>query len=661
MPRTLRRYGRTRLATAALVAVLVALVAPSLASAADYFVTTRDDHTDQQGCTLADCTLREAMNVGLTTQDIIHVPAGTYQLTSGQIVLPNGRLQGAGARSTIIEAAPSSRVIALGTEALATIADVTITGGNLPAGQGGGGGVWVPGSAAVAIVNSAVVGNTAVEGGGIFTQSTRAFVLNGTTVSGNTASSAGVTAGGGISVDAAFSTSSSVPAVLTNSTVSGNTASGGRATEGGGISTDGALTLNNSTVANNRVIGAGTLDGGGIFQGGGVGGGATPTTTIRSSIVAGNTGGACDGNAAIIAAWGGDHNLDDDASCGFSALGDKPGVNPLLGPLANNGGLTDTHALGAGSPAIDAGTNCPAADQRGVGRVGGCDIGAFEYVAPKLTVTTTVINDNGGSATPAAFRVHVARSGGRDVSGSPAPGSAAGSTYTLDPGSYVVSAGAVTGYAITIGGDCSAAGAVALGENQAKACTVIANDKNLSLSPPVIRKTANLVKPRGTVTIKLPGKKKFRSLKEDEQVPVGTTVNVKNGRITLITAADSKGGTANADFYDGIFKIGQTKGKKPITVLTLVEKLSCPASGNQATVAKKKTKKRRLWGDGKGHFRTKGRNSAATVLGTKWLVQDTCTTTLTKVARGKVSVRDFVKKKTVLVTKGHKYVARAKP
>ena len=58
--------------------------------------------------------------------------------------------------------------------------------------------------------------------------------------------------------------------------------------------------------------------------------------------------------------------------------------------------------------------------------------------------------------------------------------------------------------------------------------------------------------------------------------------------------------------------------------------------------------------------RTKGKHSAATVVGTKWLVEDKCTSTLTRVTRGRVSVRDFVKKKTVIVRAGKKYVARAK-
>jgi ferric-dicitrate binding protein FerR (iron transport regulator) len=69
---------------------------------------------------------------------------------------------------------------------------------------------------------------------------------------------------------------------------------------------------------------------------------------------------------------------------------------------------------------------------------------------------------------------------------------------------------------------------------------------------------------------------------------------------------------------------------------------------------------RRLWGDGKGRFRTRGRHGAATVKGTKWLTQDSCDSTLVRVKRGTVVVRDFAKKKTVTVKQGRSYVARAK-
>ena len=91
--------------------------------------------------------------------------------------------------------------------------------------------------------------------------------------------------------------------------------------------------------------------------------------------------------------------------------------------------------------------------------------------------------------------------------------------------------------------------------------------------------------------------------------------------MTLVAAADTSGGTAQADFYDGIFKLGQTKRSKPTTTLKLVEKLSCGRAGKASSAARKK-KKRKLWGDGSGRFRTDGKHSAATVVGTKWLVED---------------------------------------
>jgi hypothetical protein len=75
-------------------------------------------------------------------------------------------------------------------------------------------------------------------------------------------------------------------------------------------------------------------------------------------------------------------NIDSDDTCNLIEPSDKPGSNPLLGPLADNGGPTQTHALLEGSPAIDAGENagCPAEDQRGVARPlgNGCDMGAYE-------------------------------------------------------------------------------------------------------------------------------------------------------------------------------------------------------------------------------------------------------------------------------------------
>ena len=264
-----------------------------------------------------------------------------------------------------------------------------------------------------------------------------------------------------------------------------------------------------------------------------------------------------------------------------------------------------------------------------------------------------VINNDGDTQTARDFRGPRARRHSRR-GGQPAAGNATGRTYTLAPGAYTVAEDTDTTYTASFSGSCSATGAVTLSEGQTATCTITNNDKQ-----PKLRKNVNLEPEGGTVKIKKPGKKRFTVIKEGEQVPVGTIVDTRNGRVTLIAAA-SKTTTATAQFFDGLFKIGQTKGKKPTTVLTLTEKLTgCKATGKASTAAKKK-KKRRLWGDGKGRFTTKGKHSAATVVGTKWLVEDRCTSTLTKVARGRVKVRDFVKRQTVFVKKGHRYIARAK-
>ena len=178
------------------------------------------------------------------------------------------------------------------------------------------------------------------------------------------------------------------------------------------------------------------------------------------------------------------------------------------------------------------------------------------------------------------------------------------------------------------------------------------------LPPPVAGKTVNVKPVSGKVTIKRRGSKRFVTLTAAAQIPVGSSIDTRRGRIT-ITAAQGKGKTASADFYDGLFKLTQTKGTKPIATLKLIEKLSC-AKAKRATTAAKKKKKRKLWGDGKGRFRTTGQYSSATVRGTRWLTQDQCGSTLTRVVRGVVTVRDLVKRKTVTVRAGKRYTARAK-
>ena len=175
---------------------------------------------------------------------------------------------------------------------------------------------------------------------------------------------------------------------------------------------------------------------------------------------------------------------------------------------------------------------------------------------------------------------------------------------------------------------------------------------------PVLRKSVVASRVSGTIRVKT-RRGKFRRLRAGEAIPLGSTVDATKGKVRITSASNAAGATQSALFFQGAFVITQTGGSKPVTQLALSPKLSCPSNGKKARTSAKK-KVRRLWGDGKGRFRTKGRHGAATVRGTKWLTQDTCGGTLVRVKRGTVTVRDFAKKKTVVVKKGKSYVARPK-
>jgi hypothetical protein len=176
---------------------------------------------------------------------------------------------------------------------------------------------------------------------------------------------------------------------------------------------------------------------------------------------------------------------------------------------------------------------------------------------------------------------------------------------------------------------------------------------------PVLGRSVVAGKVSGTVRIKTK-RGKFRKLGANELIPLGSTVDATKGKVRITSAAGPVGATQSALFFQGAFVITQTGGSKPVTQLALSPKLSCASKGkkSRASQSAKKKKVRRLWGDGKGRFRTKGKHGAATVRGTKWLTQDSCDSTLVRVKRGTVAVRDFAKKKTVVVKKGKTYVAR---
>jgi hypothetical protein len=190
----------------------------------------------------------------------------------------------------------------------------------------------------------------------------------------------------------------------------------------------------------------------------------------------------------------------------------------------------------------------------------------------------------------------------------------------------------------------------------------LTDDPKLNQLPkPVAGKFVNVGVRKGRIFVKIPPSKKFVELKDPMQIPVGSTIDARKGRVNLVSAADQQGTGQLAWFYDGVFTIGQNRGSKPITSLKLAEQLArCPKKGKASAAAAKKKKTRKLWGEGKGKFRTDGRFSSATVRGTKWLVTDRCDGTLTKVTQGSVVVRDFKKRKNVVVRAGKQYLARAK-
>jgi hypothetical protein len=233
------------------------------------------------------------------------------------------------------------------------------------------------------VSNSTLSGNSAAYGGGIFNDYGTLTVSN-STLSGNSANGY---YGGGIYNYLG-------PLTVSNSTLSGNSAG-----DGGGISTGdryfSLVTLTNVTLTANRA----NYLGGGLYAGGG-------SPVLHNTLIAGNFQGATGTTRSDVYGRldpGGDYNLIGDGSLmtGLSngvngnlvGSADNP-IDPLLGPLDDNGGPTLTHALLPGSPAIDAGNNAYATDwdQRGPGypRIvnGIIDIGAFEVQAPAASYPT---------------------------------------------------------------------------------------------------------------------------------------------------------------------------------------------------------------------------------------------------------------------------------
>jgi hypothetical protein len=160
----------------------------------------------------------------------------------------------------------------------------------------------------------------------------------------------------------------------------------------------------------------------------------------------------------------------------------------------------------------------------------------------------------------------------------------------------------------------------------------------------------------GVVLVRLRGTSRFVPLTSLRSIPVGSELDVTRGRVRLTSAA---GGNRRqtGDFYQGRALIQQPRARIPLTTLQLSGPFACPR-GRLASVGATKPPRRRLWGNAKGKFRTRGKYASATVRGTKWLTEDRCDGTLVRVTAGRVEVFDQVRGRRVIVRAGQSYLAR---
>ncbi len=173
------------------------------------------------------------------------------------------------------------------------------------------------------------------------------------------------------------------------------------------------------------------------------------------------------------------------------------------------------------------------------------------------------------------------------------------------------------------------------------------------LSPPEYGRDFNIAPVSGSVLVRLAGSATDFLLSSELQVPVGTVVDTSAGRVRLTSARTGAGGTQQADFFSGRFRVLQPQGGTPITVLKLENPTVC--SGGATSSAPRGG--HGLWGSGKGNFRTVGNNGSATVRGTIWWAQDRCDGTRFRVKRGVVTIRDFTRHQTVTIRAGETYLA----
>ena len=360
--------------------------------------------------------------------------SGTIVLTSGQLMVATGlTILGPGPANLAINGNSTSRVFHVANAVNALIVGLSITNGavsgSFPGNEGGGiwndhsvltlsncvitgnsggggngAGIYSDGSSGYAqfsIIASTVSGNTGWGGAGIYNYAyhgTSYVSVTACTISGNIASGPGVV-GGGIYNDG---NSGFASLAVSLSTFSGNSAP----QSAGGIYNGGASGSAGLSVFDSTFNGNSASNGSSIFN---LGNGGIATVSIGDTILkTGGLGANIANNLGTVTSVG--YNLASDNGDGFLINAtDKINTDPMLGPLANNGGPTFTHAPLAGSPVIDKGKSFGVTtDQRGFPRTvddpcvanasggDGSDIGAFETqtVCPNLQITAITRETN---------------------------------------------------------------------------------------------------------------------------------------------------------------------------------------------------------------------------------------------------------------------------
>ncbi|MBW7882532.1 MAG: family 16 glycosylhydrolase [Caldilineaceae bacterium] len=344
-------------------------------------------------------SLREALEIIAADGTITFDPGlagGTIALSSGPLVVQRSvKIDGSTAPGLTASGSNASRVFEIGASISVLIKDlviadgqgfqvgggilnngdltldhVTVTGNTMTTNAGdfwqGGGGIYNGDGASLTLVDSTVANNTSGwVGGGIYSFFNTTTSIIRSTVSNN------------LALDVAGGLRLLGNGDIVNSTISGNTST---TWHGGALFlTDGVLNITNTTVVGNNAP-SGTT--GGLFTGTFTD--ASATLNIENSIVANNGDFGCflaPFGAGPVALNSLGSNVFTDGSC-FPVSSDQVVGDALVGVLAGNGGPTLTHALLAGSPAIDAANaaSCPATDQRGESRPAGagCDAGSYE-------------------------------------------------------------------------------------------------------------------------------------------------------------------------------------------------------------------------------------------------------------------------------------------